>query len=657
MHNGPDKTSIQMKGIFSLIAIFIPLVTVCAQETLPGGIKGVSVWEIAEPTQIGISEFRSVLKDTRNQGFNVTGKTKTINNNQALYFSEGTNTLNSTLDLGRLHSFSLFTVSQEADTTLEKIIVSLENDSVAEMVLTNRRMAAFDVYRYASYKTGINLFPRIYSYTRNKSSDTGSVNRRLRLGRPPRSQHLPASVFSGIIPEIILFNRIISPRERQQVESYLALKYGISLNQLFPVSYLNSNGEVIWDAEKSVTYNSNIAGIGRDDLSGLNQRVSESTLTPGLMKIGSQGEMKNNTFFVWGDNAKPLSLSEESGIRQLQREWKISAFNNKGDSVFVETDMMALSEIKSLREGEIFWLMIDRSGTGKYPFGKTNFMPYQSLLPAGKIIVFKPVVFDPDHSGTDVFTIIAAPPFFAKSIVIKPTCLPSLTGEIKTLIAGGDPPFEVVLNGITDSRFHVLCSENSREHVFTGVSQGAYILTITDSKNNTYSEKIWVSNSTSWQTEIAGSYTISGEAGISLNASEGMPEMDFMYSWIMPDGSYVNSESITINQPGVYFLSVTDAFNCNSTSEIRIKQSGSSDFRMVDLFPNPVNGLFTLRIMLEREMDVKVIITDINGKILRHLFMKEDRFYSYSDVIGLPGIYFITLYSEKEKMTLKLIVR
>jgi hypothetical protein len=645
-----------MKGIIYIIA-FIPFVTVCAQETLPGGIKGVSVWEIAESSQPGMTRFRSALKDTRKQEFNVTGKAKTINNNQALCFSDGANTVNSTLDLGRLQSFSLFTVCQEADTTIEKIIVSLENDSAAEMLFTNRRMAVLDMYRYASYNRGLSLFPRLYSYTQGKSSDTGYVARRLRLGRPPRNQHLPASVYNGIIPEIILFNRILSPKERQQVESYMAIKYGISLNQEFPVSYLNSRGEVIWDAEKNESFNCNIAGVGRDDLSGLNQRVSESTQTPDLMKIGCLGKLKNNTFLVWGDNAKPLSLSEETGIRKLQRDWKISAFNGKGDSVFIKTDMMALSEINPLREGEIFWLMTDRSGTGKYPFSQTDFIPFQPLSPIDRIIIFRPVVIDPDHSGTDVLTLIAAPPFFSRSTVKPPSCMLAQSGSIETDIAGGDPPFDIVLNGMSDNRFHVWCRENSREHVFKDVSQGAYILNITDSKNKTYSEKIWVSNSTSWDTRLADRYTIPEGAAITLNASEGMPVPDLDYSWILPDGMQVNSETIIISQPGVYFLSVTDADNCNSTKEIEIKQSGKSDFRMVELFPNPVNGLFTLRIMLEKEMDVNVIITDVNGMTLKQIFMKNDRFYSYSDMINPPGIYFITLLSEKEKVTLKLIVQ
>jgi hypothetical protein len=374
------------------------------------------------------------------------------------------------------------------------------------------------------------------------------------------------------------------------------------------------------------------------------------------MKISCGGELKNNTFLVWSDNGKPLRFSEESGIRRLQRDWKITAFNSNFDSVVVETDMMVYNEIKPLREGEIFWLMIDRSGTGKYPPGQTAFIPGTPAL-TGRNILFRKVIFDSDLSGADVFTIVTAPSFFARNVITPPVCQPLQTGEIETCIGGGNPPFEIMLNGITDSRFHVLCMENRREHVFREVSQGEYILIVKDSKNNTYSEKIWVSNSSSWKTGIAGYYNISDGEIITLDASEGMAGNDFIYSWTMPDGSEVNNETITISEAGYYLLSVTDANNCNSARQIRIEESGNPDFRMVDLFPNPVSGLFTLRVMLEQQMDVNVKVTDVNGKILKQILLQNDSFYRYSDVIKLPGIYFITLISKKEKMTLTLIVR
>lgn len=639
------------------IAAFIPFVYVSAQKTLPGGVKGASVWEITETVKDGQSQFVPKFQSVSNPGFIVNGKARMINNNPALYLSGKNNKADRTLDLGRLKSFSLFTICQETDTTAERIIISLENDSTAEMVLTDRRMAALDIYRYAGFNSDLKQFPKIYSYIQNKSSDTGTIARKLQLGLPPQNQRLPVSVFTGIVPEVILFNRVISPIERQQVESYLAIKYGISLNQAFPASYLNSSGEIIWDAEINEAFNRNIAGIGRDDLSDLNQVVSENTQTPGVMKIGVQDEIRNNNFMIWGDNGRPLRFIEGPGIRTLQREWKISAFNSNSDTAFLETDMMSLYEINPLNEGEVFWLMIDRSGTGKYPFRQTEYIQSLPFQPAGRIIKFSPVVIDADNSGNDVFTILTAPPFFTRSILLSPSCQSSRSGVIQTEISGGEPPFDIMLNGVSDRRIHLSSREVRRDHIFEGISQGAYVLNATDSKGKTFSEKIFVSNSGPWVIQIGKSYVIPDGEAIVLNASDGMPALNFSYSWTTPEGLDVKSDSMTINQPGIYLLSVTDDNNCNITREINVRQSGRPLYKMVNMYPNPVRGWFTVNMNLERIMDVNVIITDMNGRILKETLLKNDQFYRYSDIIRQPGNYFITLLSGNEKVTLKLIVQ
>ena len=118
-----------------LILVFIPFVTIYAQKTKPGGVQGACIWEITERTQPGQAQWISKLKSPLDTGLVIKGKIKTINNNPALFFSEGSNTINSTFNLGKLVSFSLFTVCQENDTISERVIISLENDTATEMVL------------------------------------------------------------------------------------------------------------------------------------------------------------------------------------------------------------------------------------------------------------------------------------------------------------------------------------------------------------------------------------------------------------------------------------------------------------------------------------------------------------------------------------------
>ena len=301
--------------------------------------------------------------------------------------------------------------------------------------------------------------------------------------------------------------------------------------------------------------------------------------------------------------------------------------------------------------------MVDNSGTGKYPFRQTRYIQCQPLSSKEGFIKFSSVVIDSDHSGNDVFTLLAAPSFFTRSIIQSPTCTLAQSGTIQTEIAGGVPPFELILKGISNNSFQISAREIKRDHIFEDVSQGAYILQVTDAGKKIYTEKIWVSNIHIWETKVKQNYIFTEGENLILDASDGMPAVNYIYSWTAPDGSIVNHEEITINQPGNYLLSVTDDNNCNSTLEINVRQTGKSNFRNVELFPNPVNGWFAVRMNLEREADVNVIISDMSGNILKQTLLQNDQYYLYNDIIRQPGIYFITLVSAIEKETLKLIVQ
>ncbi|EMQ94818.1 hypothetical protein D778_00458 [Xanthomarina gelatinilytica] len=94
-----------------------------------------------------------------------------------------------------------------------------------------------------------------------------------------RSQYWNGS-FDGRIAEIITYDSRKSDnnltQERNRIQSYLAVKYGITLGvNGTSQDYVNSDGTVIWDADAE-NFNYDIAGIGRDDASELLQKQSRS---------------------------------------------------------------------------------------------------------------------------------------------------------------------------------------------------------------------------------------------------------------------------------------------------------------------------------------------------------------------------------------------
>ena len=90
-----------------------------------------------------------------------------------------------------------------------------------------------------------------------------------------------AQPFNGKIAELIVYNNsgATSAAQRQRIESYLALKYGLTLSQTPATDYLSSDGTVYWGATTNSAYNKHITGIGRDSVTALNQKQSLSADT------------------------------------------------------------------------------------------------------------------------------------------------------------------------------------------------------------------------------------------------------------------------------------------------------------------------------------------------------------------------------------------
>lgn len=165
-----------------------------------------------------------------------------------------------------------------------------------------------------------------------------------------RSQHFDGS-FDGRIAEIITYDsrKTDGTAERRRIESYLALKYGITLGiNGTSIDYVDSAGNTVWDVNTGVpaddAFNYDIAGIFRDDQSNHQQkqsksRNSSSVVTIGHKDIATTNNANTNTFntnrdyLVWGHNNAALSGTNTISVNLgtpstsvttlFDRRWKI----------------------------------------------------------------------------------------------------------------------------------------------------------------------------------------------------------------------------------------------------------------------------------------------------------------------------------------------
>ena len=139
--------------------------------------------------------------------------------------------------------------------------------------------------------------------------------------------------FDGSISEFLLYKSILTSNQRQRVETYLAIKYGQTLNN----NYLRSNSDSIYTLDGQ--YDFGIFGLAKDPAADLDQRISRSINdSSGLIlstdnDFTSANSLHGDTFtdgdhLLMGHDNNSTSATQTSELssifdKRIIREWKV----------------------------------------------------------------------------------------------------------------------------------------------------------------------------------------------------------------------------------------------------------------------------------------------------------------------------------------------
>ncbi len=175
--------------------------------------------------------------------------------------------------------------------------------------------------------------------------------------------------FTGDIAEVIMYNRDLTSTERQKVESYLAIKYGVTLgsndaywdtpsNTSSPFGYagtsndyLASDGSVLWDGSTNAGYGYNVFGIARDDNSNLLQTKSKSVniIPEPILSMESEigGLSTDLSYLLAGNDSGNIALKVTGlpvrSTSLLERIWLARESTNDAGTVTLEFDLSTSS--------------------------------------------------------------------------------------------------------------------------------------------------------------------------------------------------------------------------------------------------------------------------------------------------------------------------
>ncbi|EDN69835.1 VCBS [Beggiatoa sp. PS] len=181
------------------------------------------------------------------------------------------------------------------------------------------------------------------------------------IGRQSKNINDNDRLFDGKIAEIILYDADLSDTDRNKVQSYLALKYGITLDNT--INYRSSDGSTIYiSTDTHSGYTNDIAGIGTDNGSALNQPQSRSVNSDSIITITGSGIADGN-FLIWGNNDGALTFSSTEvpgGGKRLAREWIVAETGDVG-SVTLSFDLSNVAGA-NLTDATKFSLLTDTDG-------------------------------------------------------------------------------------------------------------------------------------------------------------------------------------------------------------------------------------------------------------------------------------------------------
>lgn len=147
--------------------------------------------------------------------------------------------------------------------------------------------------------------------------------------------------FKGSMAELVLYDDVLSSERRMKIESYFAMKYGITLRH----DYLASDGTVIWNRDANRDFDQNILVLGLDSLvSYLFQKQSKSVNPHAIVSIGCGNIARTNEentsnittdksfLFCASNNGIPIGQENLTDLPssvqiRIERVWKVWEIN------------------------------------------------------------------------------------------------------------------------------------------------------------------------------------------------------------------------------------------------------------------------------------------------------------------------------------------
>lgn len=459
--------------------------------------------------------------------------------------------------------------------------------------------------------------------------------------------------------EAIAINSSISDKKRLITESYLAMKYGITLNK----SYVNSMFDTIWNYEQNKKHTNNIICVGRDDKTGLNQKQAinqDNSFSFGLGQItelNSQNpyDLTNKNYIFISDNN---AVGEESHNGKVisQREWKVNKKMTEKENNLFSFHFNHKKFIKDeLGENETFWLVIDDSNEEKINPFKSKYISVSSIDKDNAL--FSSIDIN-QFEDEFKFTLMKTSQLFLLSENSSIDCRENNTFKIKAIGSVGKTKFVLYRND------QVIKHYESPDGVFEindRLLNGEYFIAAQDEIGNETVLNISLPRYKALERNHQVNHIFyEPNSSTLIFAHDYIPEGISEYFWLVGN-TMKKSDKLYLDRNQEFALTYFNLNGCQETVEFlsQSKKPESQNSNTVNLYPNPAQSSqpFTLQFSLAKPSDVQMKIISSSGQMI----YQEEGYKIWNSeiefILNETGEYFIVIEIENEKQSFKLLVK
>lgn len=471
---------------------------------------------------------------------------------------------------------------------------------------------------------------------------------------------------SILLPEVLVFDRNLSNTEMQQIETFLSIKYGITINDISEKNYISSASKILWDSKKSKNYNYRVTGIGRDDAFELYQKqsinsnkgnIAISVDSLQLVNNFNTGTIENQNFLLWGDNNQTLEFKEidllsQHPRRDMHRMWKVQ--NKRENNQYLATNIYAV--LPSQPPGVSVKLRLFQN--------ENNYQNDISTDITGKKIndtlyVFKDVLWNIDNDEVDYFTFSLDDGQSDVNVQLISSCEELGNNLVKISVPESLLPFEYSLQSLATNQITINNAQStSGLIIFNNLTPDNYKLII---KKQGY-------------TNIVRTFDLQGIINQNIDSNylwQGTPiQLDlntssFQYTLTAPNGQTTNIAPYMLNGTGNYQLTIKNKSGCEITKSLSVLSSAdyasmqnNSLFKKITVSPNPSrDGNFTINVELKSPKPLSIKIFNGLGILVKQgTYTTASEFTIPMSIPPSVGYYNIKVFIPEEGKSVNFII-